>query len=195
MQPFQSTLWLLVGLSVHVVAVMLYLLDRFRYKGVLCVYVCVHMCVCLLMTESVCVCVCSRNPEHRRSSLVWTTKADRGEDWLQPFHRSVPVPQSLSIFLSEDFISLRSLMFSSTPLPSQPWVARVFPNCMFSVISHSIFCIPPPISSLFSPFGRFKVNSEEEEEDALTLSSAMWFSWGVLLNSGIGEGETKSSLC
>ncbi|XP_066222708.1 glutamate receptor ionotropic, NMDA 1 isoform X2 [Saccopteryx leptura] len=68
MQPFQSTLWLLVGLSVHVVAVMLYLLDR------------------------------------------------------------------------------------------------------------------------FSPFGRFKVNSEEEEEDALTLSSAMWFSWGVLLNSGIGEG-------
>ncbi|XP_017911736.1 PREDICTED: glutamate receptor ionotropic, NMDA 1 isoform X2 [Capra hircus] len=69
MQPFQSTLWLLVGLSVHVVAVMLYLLDR------------------------------------------------------------------------------------------------------------------------FSPFGRFKVNSEEEEEDALTLSSAMWFSWGVLLNSGIGEGE------
>lgn len=41
---------------------------------------------------------------------------------------------------------------------------------------------------VFSPFGRFKVNSEEEEEDALTLSSAMWFSWGVLLNSGIGEG-------
>lgn len=44
----------------------------------------------------------------------------------------------------------------------------------------------------FSPFGRFKVNSEEEEEDALTLSSAMWFSWGVLLNSGIGEGYTDS---
>lgn len=42
-----------------------------------------------------------------------------------------------------------------------------------------------------SPFGRFKVNSEEEEEDALTLSSAMWFSWGVLLNSGIGEGESE----
>lgn len=44
----------------------------------------------------------------------------------------------------------------------------------------------------FSPFGRFKVNSEEEEEDALTLSSAMWFSWGVLLNSGIGEGYTDN---
>ncbi len=46
-----------------------------------------------------------------------------------------------------------------------------------------------------SPFGRFKVNSEEEEEDALTLSSAMWFSWGVLLNSGIGEGDVKVKLC
>uniref|UniRef100_UPI00358E8C49 glutamate receptor ionotropic, NMDA 1 n=2 Tax=Myxine glutinosa TaxID=7769 RepID=UPI00358E8C49 len=72
MQPFQSTLWLLVGLSVHVVAVMLYLLDR------------------------------------------------------------------------------------------------------------------------FSPFGRFKMNNEEEEEEHLTLSSAMWFSWGTLLNSGIGEGSPRS---
>lgn len=45
MQPFQSTLWLLVGLSVHVVAVMLYLLDRFRYKGDICVYACAHVCV------------------------------------------------------------------------------------------------------------------------------------------------------
>lgn len=46
---------------------------------------------------------------------------------------------------------------------------------------------------LCSPFGRFKVNSEEEEEDALTLSSAMWFSWGVLLNSGIGEGTWQQT--
>lgn len=45
-----------------------------------------------------------------------------------------------------------------------------------------------------SPFGRFKVNSEEEEEDALTLSSAMWFSWGVLLNSGIGEGVSQHTV-
>lgn len=43
----------------------------------------------------------------------------------------------------------------------------------------------------FSPFGRFKLaKSEDTEEDALNLSSAMWFSWGVLLNSGIGEGGT-----
>lgn len=42
----------------------------------------------------------------------------------------------------------------------------------------------------FSPFGRFKIaNSEGTEEDALNLSSAIWFAWGVLLNSGIGEGK------
>ena len=41
----------------------------------------------------------------------------------------------------------------------------------------------------FSPFGRFKmINMDGTEEDALNLSSAIWFAWGVLLNSGIGEG-------
>lgn len=46
----------------------------------------------------------------------------------------------------------------------------------------------------FSPFGRFKLaKSEDTEEDALNLSSAMWFSWGVLLNSGIGEGMGRIS--
>ncbi|XP_077864841.1 glutamate receptor ionotropic, NMDA 1-like [Saccoglossus kowalevskii] len=45
----------------------------------------------------------------------------------------------------------------------------------------------------FSPFGRFKLANETgEEEDALNLSSAMWFSWGVLFNSGIGEGTPRS---
>lgn len=44
----------------------------------------------------------------------------------------------------------------------------------------------------FSPFGRFKLaNIDGTEEDALNLSSAIWFAWGVLLNSGIGEGEGR----
>ena len=44
----------------------------------------------------------------------------------------------------------------------------------------------------FSPFGRFKLaKSDDTEEDALNLSSAMWFAWGVLLNSGIGEGNLE----
>lgn len=47
----------------------------------------------------------------------------------------------------------------------------------------------------FSPFGRFKLaNIDGTEEDALNLSSAIWFAWGVLLNSGIGEGNTKKKL-
>lgn len=29
------------------------------------------------------------------------------------------------------------------------------------------------------------------DEGALNLSSAIWFSWGVLLNSGIGESESN----
>jgi ionotropic glutamate receptor NMDA 1 len=46
----------------------------------------------------------------------------------------------------------------------------------------------------FSPFGRFKLaRSSDTEEDALNLSSAMWFAWGVLLNSGIGEGESLAT--
>lgn len=44
----------------------------------------------------------------------------------------------------------------------------------------------------FSPFGRFKLaNTDGTEEDALNLSSAIWFAWGVLLNSGIGEGKVS----
>ena len=45
----------------------------------------------------------------------------------------------------------------------------------------------------FSPFGRYKIpDSDITEEDALNLSSAIWFAWGVLLNSGIGEGTPRS---
>ena len=53
----------------------------------------------------------------------------------------------------------------------------------------------------FSPFGRFRFSSRQRsersdgpaievntEEDALNLSRALWFTWGILLNSGIGEG-------
>ncbi|XP_057314813.1 glutamate receptor ionotropic, NMDA 1-like [Hydractinia symbiolongicarpus] len=44
----------------------------------------------------------------------------------------------------------------------------------------------------FSPFGRYRLAQSNKEETALNLSSAMWFSWGVLLNSGIGEGTPRS---
>ena len=45
----------------------------------------------------------------------------------------------------------------------------------------------------FSPFAKFKLSkTENTEEDALNLSRALWFTWGVLLNSGIGEGTPRS---
>lgn len=40
----------------------------------------------------------------------------------------------------------------------------------------------------FSPFGGYKMDDASySDEGALNLSGAIWFSWGVLLNSGIGE--------
>lgn len=58
-----------------------------------------------------------------------------------------------------------------------------------AVVCDSLFkCL-----SRFSPFGRFKLTTNDNtEEDALNLSSAIWFAWGVLLNSGIGEGTPRS---
>lgn len=190
MQPFQSTLWLLVGLSVHVVAVMLYLLDRFRYKGDLCVCVCVWpyvCCLCLFMTESVCTQMCVHAlPKRCRSSLSVDTKADREEDWLQPSHCSVPVSLPLSVFFLWTLSPSCFACSCSVPFPA--WGCQGFP--ILRVFSDfSLYLLQPSQFLHSSPFGRFKVNSEEEEEDALTLSSAMWFSWGVLLNSGIGEGK------
>ena len=45
----------------------------------------------------------------------------------------------------------------------------------------------------FSPFAKFKMSKKDRtEEDALNLSRAIWFTWGVLLNSGIGEGTPRS---
>ena len=56
----------------------------------------------------------------------------------------------------------------------------------------------------FSPFGQFRFAPRRPtdrgdgltieantDEDALNLSRALWFTWGILLNSGIGEGIKK----
>lgn len=61
----------------------------------------------------------------------------------------------------------------------------------------------------FSPFGRFEVRNTEvnkedsndklvvgmQKEESLNLTSAIWFAWGVLLNSGIGEGKRLHTGC
>nr|XP_040571852.1 glutamate [NMDA] receptor subunit 1-like isoform X2 [Lepeophtheirus salmonis] len=47
----------------------------------------------------------------------------------------------------------------------------------------------------FSPFGRFHSGPDPgnvQKEESLNFTSAIWFAWGVLLNSGIGEGTPRS---
>ncbi|KAF4525166.1 hypothetical protein B566_EDAN014757 [Ephemera danica] len=66
-----------------------------------------------------------------------------------------------------------------------------FSNTLWILVMVSVHVVALVLYLLdrFSPFGRFKLaNSDGTEEDALNLSSAIWFAWGVLLNSGIGEG-------
>ncbi|CAB3376005.1 Hypothetical predicted protein [Cloeon dipterum] len=70
-----------------------------------------------------------------------------------------------------------------------------FSNTLWILVMVSVHVVALVLYLLdrFSPFGRFKLaNSDGTEEDALNLSSAIWFAWGVLLNSGIGEGTPRS---
>lgn len=71
---------------------------------------------------------------------------------------------------------------------TQPWVAlRSHWTCALLTSNTD------SLTLRFSPFGRFKLShSDSNEEKALNLSSAVWFAWGVLLNSGIGEGTPRS---
>lgn len=67
-----------------------------------------------------------------------------------------------------------------------------FSNTLWILVMVSVHVVALVLYLLdrFSPFGRFKLaNTDGTEEDALNLSSAIWFAWGVLLNSGIGEGN------
>ena len=70
-----------------------------------------------------------------------------------------------------------------------------FSNTLWILVMVSVHVVALVLCLLdrFSPFGRFKLaNTDGTEEDALNLSSAVWFAWGVLLNSGIGEGTPRS---
>ncbi|KAL1455221.1 hypothetical protein WDU94_009332 [Cyamophila willieti] len=70
-----------------------------------------------------------------------------------------------------------------------------FSNTLWILVMVSVHVVALVLYLLdrFSPFGRFRLsNSDNTEEDALNLSSAIWFAWGVLLNSGIGEGTPRS---
>ncbi|CAF3742483.1 unnamed protein product [Rotaria magnacalcarata] len=76
---------------------------------------------------------------------------------------------------------------------------------MMVLLSVHVVAVVLYLLDRFSPFGRFRFSSQQKsergngpvievntEEDALNLSRALWFTWGILLNSGIGEGTPRS---
>ncbi|CAG2178659.1 unnamed protein product, partial [Oppiella nova] len=70
-----------------------------------------------------------------------------------------------------------------------------FENTLWFLVLVSVHVVALALYLLdrFSPFGGFKMaDVVPSDEGALNLSSAIWFSWGVLLNSGIGERTPRS---
>ena len=83
------------------------------------------------------------------------------------------------------------LFFQTTKDSSLGSFLQPFQDTLWILVGLSVHVVALVLYLLdrFSPFGRFKLaKGDDTEEDALNLSSAMWFAWGVLLNSGIGEG-------
>lgn len=112
-------------------------------------------------------------------------------------------------FLLEYFLSLFLNLFSfqrnshfilPTPFQSNPKsnlgsFLQPFDNTLWVLVFLSVHVVALVLYLLdrFSPFGRYKfARGNDADEDTLNLSSAMWFAWGVLLNSGIGEGTPRS---
>ncbi|XP_028966612.1 glutamate [NMDA] receptor subunit 1 [Galendromus occidentalis] len=70
------------------------------------------------------------------------------------------------------------------PFQKSLWIVVVF---SVHVVALGLYLL-----DRFSPFGNYRVAPSERDEDGLNLSSALWFAWGVLLNSGIAEGTPRS---
>jgi len=63
----------------------------------------------------------------------------------------------------------------------------------YKIVLKKIIKMETFVQDRFSPFGRYQSDGRDEnvshKEESLNLTSAIWFAWGVLLNSGIGEGK------
>lgn len=85
--------------------------------------------------------------------------------------------------------------FQSNPKSNLGSFLQPFDNTLWVLVFLSVHVVALVLYLLdrFSPFGRYKfARGNDGDEDTLNLSSAMWFAWGVLLNSGIGEGTPRS---
>ncbi len=94
-------------------------------------------------------------------------------------------------------------MFQSTSTSNLASFLQPFKEALWMMVLLSVHVVAVVLYLLdrFSPFGRFRFSPRQRakrgdgpaievntEEDALNLSRALWFTWGILLNSGIGEG-------
>lgn len=97
--------------------------------------------------------------------------------------------------ISAAFSCIPSFALQSNPKSNLASFLQPFTNTLWVLVFLSVNVVALVLYLLdrFSPFGRYKfARGADSEEDALNLSSAMWFAWGVLLNSGIGEGTPRS---
>ncbi|XP_072025956.1 glutamate receptor ionotropic, NMDA 1-like isoform X1 [Amphiura filiformis] len=71
-------------------------------------------------------------------------------------------------------------------------VVRPFETKLWIVIFASIHLVAVILYLLdrFSPFSRPKRN--QDEPDSCNISQAVWFTWSVMFNSGVGEGTPRS---
>ncbi|CAF4501442.1 unnamed protein product [Rotaria sp. Silwood1] len=122
-----------------------------------------------------------------------TISPERAEDieFTKPFKY-----QGITILVRKD-TSKSSLASFLQPFQGRLWVMVVLSVHVVAVVLYLL--------DRFSPFGRFRFSLQQRtdrgngpaievntEEDALNLSRALWFTWGILLNSGIGEGTPRS---
>ena len=73
--------------------------------------------------------------------------------------------------------------------------AQPFKPELWALVTVSIHVVALALYLLdrFSPFGGYKMkNVIPSDEGSFSLSGSLWFSWGILLNSGIGERTPRS---
>jgi len=91
--------------------------------------------------------------------------------------------QGITILVKKN-LSTSTLVSFLRPFKTELWLLVLLSVHVVGVILY--------VLDRLSPFGRFKQAKTNNDEQVLDLPSAMWFSWGVLLNSGIGEVTPRS---
>ena len=122
-----------------------------------------------------------------------------GPSWRPKIHRSKDLIEdvfSICHALTNLFFTQNKIIYLQQPRASQlVSFLQPFKSTLWVLVLVSVHVVALCLYLLdrFSPFGRFQSSSPtaaaHQKEESLNLTSAIWFAWGVLLNSGIGEGK------